>query len=104
MINGTFNNGLDGLRQQNLLDSNRLQEEKNQGRPAEYQTELKEQLLNNSDSVSIQVQKLSAEGLKLADQMSEEEIQMAMDKVSNSYSQDVHNSLDPQRVAFLTGI
>lgn len=104
MINGTYNNAIEGLRQQNLLDSNRLQEENNLNRPADSSARLKEQLVNNSDSVSIQAQKLSEEDLQLAEQLSQEDIQKALDNIRHSYTPEAHNALDPQRVAFLTGI
>ena len=104
MINGILNNSVENLWQQNLLESNRLQQDNNLGRLADSPTRLKEELASNSDLVSIQAQSISEEDFQLVEQMSEEDVQNALDKISNSYPREVHNALDPQRVAFLTGI
>ena len=104
IMNGGLGNAVDGLRQQNLLDGNRLQEENTQCRLTECPDDLKEQLVNNADSVSIKGQNLSESAFKLAEQMSDEEIQNALDNINSGYSPKVHNYLDPQRVAFLTGM
>lgn len=103
MVNSINNNPVESLVQQNLLERNRLQEGNNLSRLIGNQANLKEQLVNNSDSVSIQSQNLSEEDFQLIEQMSEEDIQKAMDTITNSYTQEVHNYLDPKRVAFLTG-